>query len=221
MGRTPVGLGSLMVACMITTGCLEKDTTETIYLNADGSATWTVLEEHVRSDQVTEEADYMTAVYAGQHPVARALQALTPVRIDTNVLRATRPYAVYTEATFRGFDDLMDALGWEIGVETRSTVEVRSTVERRGPSITWTLTVRDRSTEQGATDSDPDIPLEPLLDALDQCRFVLAAGRFTSAVGFGISGDGRVATMRDPDSEGGESATKQLVVSLTWTAAER
>ena len=48
MGRTRVGLGSLTLACLITTGCLEKDTTETIYIEADGSATWTVLEEHVR-----------------------------------------------------------------------------------------------------------------------------------------------------------------------------
>src|SRR5262249_41614433 len=89
-----VGVGVLMMAVAASTECLTRETVESIYMEADGTATWTVLERDTRSDERNdagqlEETDYIAAAFLGQHPMARALETLRPLRIHT--LRTTGP----------------------------------------------------------------------------------------------------------------------------------
>jgi hypothetical protein len=224
-----VSLGALMMAVAVNTGCLTRETVESIYMEADGTATWAVVERDTRSDDRNdagqlEETDYIAAAFLGQHPMARALETLRPLRIHTEILRPSRPYTVQTEASFRSFDDLMDTFASEIGVETNSAIEVRSTVVRQGTVVTWTISTRDRRENETAPDDGPEIPIQVLLDSFDHCRFVLTSGRFTNAVGLEISGDGRIATMQShsasvDSSTPASSADAPEVLSLTWDTA--
>jgi hypothetical protein len=118
-------------------------------------------------------------------------------------------------------------LASEIGVESNSAIEVRSTVVRQGTVVTWTISTRDRRENDTTSDDGRGMPLQALLGALDHCRFVLTRGHFTNAVGFNISGDGRIATMQShsasaDSSTPASSAGAPDVLSLTWdTARER
>jgi hypothetical protein len=224
-----VGVGALMMVVAVSTGCLTRETVESIYMEADGTATWTVVERDTRSDErhdagQLEETDYIAAAFLGQHPMARALETLRPLRIHTEILRSSRPYTVQTEASFRSFDDLMDTFASEIGVESNSAIDVRSTVVRQGTVVTWTISRRDRRENDTASDDGREMPIQALLDSFDHCRFVLTSGHFTNAVGFEISGDGRIATMQShsasaDSSTPASSADAPEVLSLTWDAA--
>ena len=100
-----------LIACLVAlmvAGCIVKETRHTLYLEPDGSLTWTVVEEQVRSDADTaedrerEESEYL-ALVAGDYPVAAALSSLRGFDVRTNLVRERRPYLVVTEA---GFDSV-------------------------------------------------------------------------------------------------------------------
>ena len=98
----------LLVICVLTAGCLLKRTTHTLYLETDGTVTWTVLEADVRSSEDKasarreEEKDFLDRVASGEHapadPIvdetARAKSArrlgFARVRIDAPDLKARR-----------------------------------------------------------------------------------------------------------------------------------
>ena len=86
----------------------------------------------------------------------------------------------------------------------------------------WTFQIHERRDNDSAGHGDRETPLDGLIADFDHCRFVLARGRFTSAAGFEISNDGRVATTQSssqenlgvqPEEHEGE------IVSLTWDTA--
>src|SRR6266852_1993741 len=104
MRRTFIGLISLTCVTFLTAGCLTKETNQTIYLEPDGTVTWTVLEKDVRSDRekaedrTREEAEYFSAASVARHPVALAFASLEPISVRTTLLRAVPPYAVFVDA---------------------------------------------------------------------------------------------------------------------------
>ena len=71
MNKATLGL-ALMVAALTLIGCLEKDVTQTLFLEADGSVTWEVLERNVYSssdvaeDREREEREYFELAMAGR-----------------------------------------------------------------------------------------------------------------------------------------------------------
>src|SRR4029079_10224801 len=99
------GLFAAAAASVVSSGCLQKDVTHTIYIAPD-AVVWSALEKDVRSDEqdvlkrATEEQDYLLAVGAGNHPVAAALRRLGARPIVTSRRRPGRPDTVQHESRF-------------------------------------------------------------------------------------------------------------------------
>lgn len=196
----------LVLAGVLSTGCLQKDVTQTIYISPE-SATWSVIEKAIRSDEkapadrIAEEHDFVLAATAGKHPIAQAFRRLGAHAVSTTWLRRDRPYTVLTEARFSSLEELFKAVlrdaqmhgevaAVTTGCETRLTVRV------------------DLSVEPGAEDS----ALDALIGDAGDYRLVLTEGRFVSADGFTISGDGMVAV---PDA-GKAPEGEVLTLGLAW-----
>ena len=228
MKRTITGLAGLGIVALMTSACLSRDTSKTIYLEPDGTVTWTVVENEVRDfdgktaeDRAREEAEFVAAFRGERHPVALALGRLDPMSVRTNILRAERPYTVLTQARFLRLDWLMTRFFIKLGFEATS-----STLDWQDGTVTWTLTAFEPADTDAAHSPGEDKAVDVLLESFDHCRFVLAAGHFTSAVGFELSNDARVATFQDPDRNSDQasedtSSNKRLHFSLTWTESDK
>src|SRR6185503_13056389 len=99
MMKHALGIAPLAAALMLA-GCLQKETTHTLYLAPDGGVSWMALEKDVRSDEKdpaarrAEEEAYIASATAGTHGIGRGLAALDPVDRRTHVLRARRPFVL-------------------------------------------------------------------------------------------------------------------------------
>jgi hypothetical protein len=173
----------LVLGSVLLTGCLQKETTHTIYLAPDGAAAWVVSEMNVLSDEkeagrrVEEEQRYIGAAILGAHGAARALAALGaqgPVR--TTVLRDDRPFHVVTDARFAAIDRVLERLFVEMGIRCSASL-----VHDRAQT---TLRVRldfSRALEEKQT------PVSELAEAIEDFRFVLTEGRFGAVSGFDVT----------------------------------
>jgi len=204
----------LGVVALLASGCLVKDTTETIYLEPHGAVTWSVLEKDVRSDEkraqdrAREENAFSAAAAAERHPIAIAFARLNAADVRTVIVRDRRPFTVLTEARFPRLDTLMAAFAAQAGARATSALD------RRDGLVTWTWTIsEDDSVERG----DDGKEMSALADSFEGCRFVLSAGHFISAVGFELSHDRNVATLRIPDATHGTGPADPLRFSLIWT----
>lgn len=92
----------------------------------------------------------------------------------------------------------------------------QSTLDRQDGTTRWTWTINLHEDDSASHDRDP---AEVLLDSFENCRFVLAGGHFTGAVGFDLSEDARVATLHD-ESSNDTSSANSITLSLTWTDIE-
>ena len=87
-------LAGTIVVLLLGGGCLQREVTETWYLDPSGAVTWSVIERDVRSDAQTaldrqnEEAAYWMAVQRDDHPVGRGMRLLDPVAIRTTAVAA-------------------------------------------------------------------------------------------------------------------------------------
>jgi hypothetical protein len=204
----------LSVVALFASGCLIQDTTQTIYLEPDGSVTWSVLQRNVRSDEkrlddrLREEGRFITDATAERHPIKLAFLRLNATDVRSLIVRAARPYTVLTEARFPQLDTLMEQFASAGG--GRAT----SRLDRHDGVISWTLAVSD---DDGPPVRDGDKIINALGDSFDGCRFVLTAGRFISADGFELSDDKRIATLRVPNDRPTASPGATLRFSLTWT----
>jgi hypothetical protein len=205
------------IVTLATTACLQKDTTSTIYLRADGAAEWVVFERDVRSDSkepVTrdeEEAAYLDPIRRGQHPVAMSFAALGAAEVRTEILRIDRPYSTMVSGRFPSLtaavSPILDACQVPYGADIRML----------DGETTWTLWVNVGP--DGAPDTPEHCadPFEGLADALD-FTIVLERGSFTNAVGFTLEGparariDDKAAAPETLAATGG-----RVVYSLTWT----
>jgi len=201
--------GTLLAAA----GCLQKEVTEVWYLEPGGQVTWVVTEQEVRSDaqaaidRQSEEAEYRAAVEREDHPIARGLRLLEPLRLRTLAVRREAPFHVVTEAQYPSIEllgrRLIERSGWS----------GTSRLTREGGVSEWTLTLRDPHTAAEADRTSDD--LDALIGDLDRLRVVLTAGRFEDATGFTLGPDARVATMVAGDADpAGNPQT--LVLRLKW-----
>lgn len=201
----------LALASLVLTGCLEKVTTHTLYLNADGRLTWQVLERDIRSDSEdpaerdAEEREYVELFSLGRHDVAEALRLLGPDSLDAVMLRDTRPYTTMTTARFPAVDALARELLYHFDLP--GTVEYETSGEERR------LTVRIDAEEADEADGEGDVDV--LFWEADSYQLFLTDGVFTEAVGFELSDDGRSATFAEVDEEELERSGV-LVLRLAW-----
>jgi hypothetical protein len=209
-------LGLLAIgAAVMTAGCLQKDTTHTLYISPDHEVTWVATEGDVRSDaedaleRFGEEGDYLSAAAEGRHPVARALTSLAPdAVVRTQLLRDQRPFRVQTDARVGPIDRVMLRLFDASGVPTA----VRFTSD----ASSVTLAVRF---DFGVPISETNHPASVLLQDLASFKLVLTEGRFIAAEGWDISGDVALVSRewleRVEDAQG---AGHPLDLTLSWEA---
>ncbi|MEP6915589.1 MAG: hypothetical protein ABJC89_08075 [Acidobacteriota bacterium] len=200
-------LGMMLIGvALASTGCLQQETTHTLYLNPDGGVRWMAIEKDVRSDERdpsarrSEEETYLASAAAGTHDLGRAFAALAPTGQRTRILRAQRPFIVITEAEFPGVRELFERLLEDLRVPGQVTMT-------HAGGLT-TLRIHADMVAARSDDGERDSPVVALCEELAAFRFVLTSGRFVSAEGFTLSDDGTTATIA-------ESLAAQEV-SLGW-----
>lgn len=206
-------LGVILLAALATGGCLQRETTHTIYLAPDGRATWMVVEADVHSDERDpgrrdeEEQRYLTAVATGDHGMARGLAALDATAVVTRIVRDRRPFVVITEAEFTSLEVAIRRMLLELDVPGN----VACTKDGAVTTLTVQLDIEATEGRDG-----PETPVVELFENLDRYRFVLTDGRFVRATGFELREGGRVAVPIETPPETIEANGGVLELSLAW-----
>ena len=206
-----------VVLTVLCGGCLRKEVAQTIYLGP-GATTWTVIEQHVRSDEkepmdrILEENDYALAVGAGTHPVAQAFRRLGAQSVTTTWLRRERPYTVMAEARFAGLRQLATAILRDARAPGDVSLVQSGCETRFGVRVDVDAAPASAGEPSAANPSAGDTALDALLTDLENYRFVVAEGRFTSADGFRILDEGTVAVWDEKKAP----ADGILTLALAW-----
>ncbi len=202
---------ALTLALALTSAaCLTKETRSTVYVEDDGSVTWTILETDVRSDSTSpvearqEEDGYLAEHEGGRSRLAAALTAVGGRDTRVFLLHSRAPFEAHASARFDSLESVVT------GYCAARRWVCSSNMERDGGKTTWTWTV---VMEDGADDAeDDDESLDALDEAVSNLRICLGSSRFLAATGFKLDGD-RVATI-DPDED--VDGQERYTFSLTW-----
>jgi len=209
----------LVVLVATTVGCFDIQGKHTVYLEPDGTVTWTVLEEEIRHDGETPEARrraadaFLDLVAANRHDAAVSLAALHPSSLNTRILREEAPQAILTEAHFPGIDRLHQNLFDLYRILATAELEID---EERGRLEIWVWPAPE-DVEEPPDREELERMSAILLGLLAECRIILTEGKFVDAVGFEIEPDGKVAVPTGDD--GGEEEDEEympVVLSLSW-----
>jgi hypothetical protein len=201
----------VLVMLALCSGCLEKDVTQTLYIEADGAVTWEVLELDVYSsskaaeDRNREEAEYLAAAIVGRPSIVEALEAIGGIDVRSQLLRDRRPYAVRATAHFPD-------LGTALGGFTRATgIDATVQFEIDGPRRTLTITPAEFELQP----EDESVSFDLL--SSDGMRFVLSVGTFEETEGFVIADGGRAAVWAEETEEESEDFKR---LRLVWSVPD-
>jgi len=208
-------IGALIGVCSLVAGCLQKETSHTLYLAPDGSVEWVASEANVRSDdpeivkRLIEEQGYIDAALLGTHGVARGLAALDPqAPVRTTIVRDERPFLVVTQAHFAAIDRVLSRVFTEMGIRSSALLV------RGADDVTLRVHLDfSHPVDEGATS------VSELGDNLEHLRIVLTDGRFGTASGFDVT-DGISATLSSEWLEQVErayDAKTDIELVLSWT----
>ena len=212
-----LSMPAVLIAVLATAGCLQKETTHTVYLTPDGGARWVADEAGVHSDEedpgarVAEEQAFIGPALIGGGRMAQAFQALgSDGLVKTTVLRDERPFHVVTEAPFASVDRLFAKLFKETGVPATVTLTRdgdRTTLRMR---FDFTREVDERATAAAA-----------LLEDLDRLKFVLSHGEFVAGGGFDVPDriSARISPEFFAELEKAMEGRREIVLSLVWRQA--
>ena len=209
MKETTVAL--VAAAMLLTAACIDQNTRHIFYLDADGAVTWTVVQEEIRSDaedkldRIREEREFLQAVDRDEHDVARAFGRLGALWVDTQLVRAQRPYVVVTEARFESVARALEEFLLRVGLEAEAHLEAEGDRMR--------LTFSYRELEGQAEGSEDDEAVESLISDHEAYRFVLTEGKFIDARGFRLEARDTAAVLVEVD----DNDEGQAVHSLTWS----
>lgn len=200
---------------VLTAGCLQRETTHTLYLDPDGSVSWVTSEANTYSDEseigkrMVEEQGYIGTALLGTHATARALAALDPQgSVRTTVVREERPFHVLTQARYAGVDRVLDRVFSEAGIRTSASIV-------RGPDSNTLRVLLDFSRPV----EEHDTPVSHLTDDIEHLRIVLTDGRFGAVTGFDVT-DGTSATLSAQWLEQAQKAydaQSAIKFALTWS----
>lgn len=210
-------LGIIALAAAAASGCLQKETTHTLYLSPAGEVSWTAVEKDVYSDTADpvtrfgEEQEYITAAGAGTHDVGRALAVLSPSPVRTRIIRAERPFMVITQVESVSVDALIREL------LRQSHVDGQVEVAHDGPVRTLAVRINVATTRENWEREDgSENLLAGLYEELDRYRIVLTEGRFTSARGFRLNSGGTEAVPVETPWSEIEANNGVFEMSLSW-----
>lgn len=208
--RKLIGIAGVLAVTLSMAGCLEKETTHTLYLSPDGAVAWTTLEHNVQSAENNvsarnaEEAQFLASAVAGTNDVANGLAALEPIRVQTRVLRRERPFTVMTEARFASAEELANR------IMAAFRIPGNAYISREADSVTLHIHLDLRALDDG---EDDKTPVEALVDELSTYRIVLTDGRFVAATGFSLNDNKTIAT---PIAAPEDQVKAVFDLSLTW-----
>jgi hypothetical protein len=214
--RTFTGI-IVLAAAASAAGCLQKETTHTIYLSPEGRATWMAVEKDVRSDEkeparrLSEEQQYILAAQTSEHGVGHGLAALDPTRLQTRIVRADRPFLVVTVAEFSSIEFLAQRILTQLGLPADVVMH------QDGPVTTLRVRVdAERAEAEDGQGAASDNPVTALLEDLDCYRFTLTDGRFVAARGFDLRNNGSVAVPVETPWDAIVANGGILELSLSW-----
>jgi hypothetical protein len=208
-------IAALIVASAAAAGCLQKETSHTLYLVPDGSVEWVVAEGNVHSDEaevgkrLMEEQAYIGPALLGTHGVARGLAALDPQQpVRTTIVRDQRPFLVLTSARFASIDRVLTRLFAEMGVRTSASIQQGAAGNTLRVRLDFTRPLDEHQTA-----------VSELGDNLEHLRIVLTEGRFGAVSGVAVT-DGTSATLSADWLDRAEKAseTKSTIeLALSWS----
>ena len=205
---------AVVLAAVVTGGCLQKETTHTLFMSPDGRVAWVAVEANVHSDESdpgkrqAEEHAYIGPALIGTHRVARGLQALDPTSlVRTTVIRDERPFHVVTEASFARVDTVLERLLTENGLPARVTTEREESGARLRIRFDFSRTLVER-----------DTPASALLEDLEHFVFVLPEGSFIAGGGFEVLNRTRARLSKEAFDaiEQGVEAHRPMELTLAW-----
>jgi hypothetical protein len=203
-----------LAAALATGGCLQKETSHSLYLSRDGAVAWVAMEKDVHSDEAdpaarrSEEQAYLALASAGAHGVGMGLAVLDPIDQRTTVLRATRPFTVRTEARYIRIDKLFERMLYELRLPGDATLA------RSGDKTT--LSIRVDIGAAMADDGDRESPITGLAEGFSAYHLILTEGRFVAASGFTLGDDGMSATPAEVSELDVAADGGVIELSLTW-----
>lgn len=205
-------LALVVAVALPTAACLVGERSHTLYLDPDGSFTWTAVERHIRSDAENaadrdrEEAEFLAQARASEQPIARGLRKLEPTALKTDVVRDTRPFAVVSEARYASieaaFQRVLDGLA----------LPGRAEIARKDGVVRLTVTIEPANFDPESAESDDDVVA--LVGDFENTRIILTRGRFLEATGFKLTDDGAAATPLEQEMN--ETTLAPLVYTLAW-----
>ena len=219
---------AMLALALLQGGCdedMRKDTTHTFYLDPDGAVTWMVLEKDIHSvaedlqERRQGEETLLAERRSGQYDIARGLEVLDPIWIETKILREERPYMVTTEARFASIDQMLQSFMDPSG--GRITVDLRLDGNRVRLLVMYDFDAPEDSERDEGFEGESEALLALLADAEDY-RVVLTNGKFIGARGFRIEEKGSVAILLEQSDEDVEEIDEvdefggTVVYSLTW-----
>jgi hypothetical protein len=192
-------------------GCIIDETTHVVYLEPDGSVTWRVLQDLVRSDKeaprerLSEEERFVDGVDTADDSWSKTFAEMGATEVDAWYLRDRRPYSLVVEARFEGLDEVTEALA------EQTEAEMQVSLVQDGDLFHYTLTVPPPAEAEDADDVE-----DAWQWAQHRFRLVTARGRFVQARGFAISADGAVAVPRRLTEEEVQEYEGASFYTLTW-----
>lgn len=202
-----------LVIALMPLGCMLDESTHVIFLESDGSVTWRVVQDLIRSDRdevrarLAEEDEFLAEAPTSEDSQIETFEELGAEHVDSWFVRHSRPYTRIVEARFDGLDTATQAM-IDSG-ESDAEVEV---VHEDG-LVQYTLRF---PAPVGEAEESAEDDLEAWQWASRHVRLALAEGRFVDGRGFDISEDGAVAVPRPlTDGEIAEN-DGTLVYQLVW-----
>ncbi len=206
---------ALAAAVSLSAGCLQKETTHTLYLAPDGSVAWVTSEANVRSDEteiskrIGEEQVYLGAALLGTHGVAQGLAAINPKGgVRTTVIRDERPFHVVTAASFAAVDSVLTRVFTEMAIKTSAALTRGSDANTLRVRLDFSQPLQEHET-----------PVSQLMDNIEHFRIVLTEGRIGPVSGFDVT-DGTSATLSDEwldQVEKAYEAKGTIEFALSWS----
>lgn len=217
-----LALSLLAIVALALAGCMIGVTTHTLYLERDGSLTWTIEEREMRSaeddrrDRQREEQEWLGERAGETHDTAEALWQIGAASVETTIVRNRRPFHVLTRATFADAGDAIERLFAATGLI--GDLEVSRNPHGGAVALTIDVEASEQMEQIEQDQRDDERPIDSLLLA-DDFLVMVSDGRFVEAVGFKVDGD-----LARFDEDGIEAALERdprtLRLYLAWEHGE-
>ena len=105
-----------LVIALMPLGCMLDESTHVIFLESDGTVTWRVFQDLIRSDKdrvrsrAVEEDEFLEGVDDETDDLTDMFVDLQAEEVDSWFVRHSRPYTRVVEARFDGLDHATQAL---------------------------------------------------------------------------------------------------------------